>query len=485
MVFSAPIFLFGFLPLSLLVYYLSPNFLKNPILLLISLIFYAWGEVFYLAIMIVSICSNYLFGFLIYNSDRKKQPDYKNASKFYLAIAIAVNLALLATFKYANFIADNVNVVFSTFGIPNFNLVPIHLPLGISFFTFQAISYIVDIYRKDAPLQRDFFNFALYISLFPQLIAGPIVRYKDIAAQILERQSSLELFANGVRRFIFGLAKKVLIANSLGQVADTIFSMSGNDLTAPLAWIGILTYTLQLYFDFSGYSDMAIGLGLMFGFRFLENFNYPYISTSIREFWQRWHISLSTWFRDYVYISLGGNRVSKVRVYINLLIVFVITGFWHGASWNFLVWGLFHGLFLAAEHAGFSTVLQKVWKPIQHFYVFMIVIIGWVFFRAETLPLAITYLRAMFDIGNLPTTFIQFAQVFTHESIFAFACGSILALPIYPFIANRAGKFLNHNSGNLMSRISILNPLLLSALFFLSLLKVATSTYNPFIYFRF
>ena len=483
MVFSSPIFLFGFLPIALLLYYVSPRLIKNIILLSVSLLFYAWGEVFYLGVILISIVSNYFIGLLIYDS--QKEPHRKKLSQLYLTVGLIVNIGLLASFKYANFIADNINVLFSLVGVPSINLEPVHLPLGISFFTFQAISYIADVYRKETSSQRNIFNLALYISLFPQLIAGPIVRYHDISSQITNRSHSLELFASGVQRFIYGLAKKVLIANPLGEVADNIFVLTGNDLTMPLAWIGILSYTLQIYFDFSGYSDMAIGLARMFGFRLLENFNYPYISTSLREFWRRWHISLSTWFRDYVYIALGGNRMSTFRVYVNLVIVFILVGFWHGASWNFLIWGLFHGVFLATEHAGFSNILQRIWKPIQHIYLLVVVIVGWVFFRSDTLSYAIHYIHTMIDISNYQTTPYQFTQVLTNEGIGAFLIGVILSGPIYLLIR----KYLTRISGGNIIKIAFFIDIpklaFLSLLLFLSVLKIASSTYNPFIYFRF
>jgi len=480
MVFSSPIFLFGFLPIALLFYYLSPRLIKNLVLLLISLLFYAWGEVFYLGVMLTSIISNYFFGLLIY-----RFLDKPKLSRLYLTLGIIINIALLTSFKYANFITDNVNILFAWLDISAINLAPVHLPLGISFFTFQAISYIVDVYRKEVPSQKNIFNLALYISLFPQLIAGPIVRYHDIASQITSRTHSIELFASGVQRFIYGLAKKMLIANPLGEVADSIFMLSGNDLTMPLAWIGILAYTLQIYFDFSGYSDMAIGLGRMFGFKFLENFNYPYIATSVREFWRRWHISLSTWFRDYVYIALGGSRVSTIRVYINLLIVFILTGFWHGASWNFLIWGLFHGIFLASEHAGLSNILSKMWQPIQHVYLLIIVVIGWVFFRADTLPQAIDYTYSMVNIYNYQTTLYQFAQHLSYEAIYAFLIGTILSLSLYPSIKNYLIKTAGENFIKIACLIDIPRLIILFSLLFLSIIKISSSTYNPFIYFRF
>lgn len=480
MVFSSPVFLFGFLPIVLLVYYLSPKTMRNVTLLLFSLMFYAWGEVFYVVVMIVSIVLNYIVGRLIGKS-------YVNycCRKLWVTIGVIINLLILISFKYVNFIVDNVDFVLSQGNISTIEISPIHLPLGISFFTFQAISYIVDVYRKDVPAQKKIVNLALYISLFPQLIAGPIVRYHDVSLQIISRFTSLIKFESGVQRFIYGLAKKMLIANPLGEVVDSIFILTGNDLTMPLAWIGILAYTLQIFFDFSGYSDMAIGLGRMFGFIFRENFNYPYVSTSLREFWRRWHISLSSWFRDYLYIPLGGNRVSTIRVYMNLLFVFILTGFWHGASWNFMVWGVLHGVFLACEHAGLSDILKRVWKPLQHVYLLLIVMVGWVFFRAESLSYALNYLYSMSDVGNFHTTPLQFAQVLSYEAVYSFIVGVIISTPVYSklksFIGNISAE--NNNKTNLL--IGTPKLIIIFALLFLSILKVASSTYNPFIYYRF
>jgi len=476
-VFSSPIFLFGFLPLALLFYYASPSSLKNSILLLISLVFYSWGEVFYILVMIASIISNYIIGVLIGNSINKS--DSINSSYLFLTLGVLINVAILVSFKYTNFISDNINLLLHQLNFSSINIAPIHLPLGISFFTFQAISYIVDVYRKEAAPQKNIFNLALYIALFPQLIAGPIIRYHDIYKQIIGRTHSIELFASGITKFIFGLSKKMLIANPLGLVADNVFSLTTSDLTMPLAWIGILAYSLQIFFDFSGYSDMAIGLGRMFGFRFLENFNYPYISTSLREFWKRWHISLSTWFRDYVYFSLGGSRVSTFQVYRNLFIVFCLTGIWHGASWNFLIWGLFHGVFLACEHAGFSSVLNKAWRPIQHLYLLLVVIISWVFFRAATLSQAIDYLFSMINLANFQTSDFQYAQIITNESIYAFIIGLIFSTPLFTQV-KQTSLTQYKLSPQLISKI-----LLPSSLLILSIFKVASSTYNPFIYFRF
>ncbi len=448
-----------------------------------SLLFYAWGEVFYLGIMLVSIIANFIVGKAIYQAQNSGNNDM--SAYLYLTIGIVVNIGLLITFKYANFIVDNINIFFSIINVSAINLVPIHLPLGISFFTFQAISYIVDVYRKEVQAQNNIINLALYISLFPQLIAGPIVRYHDVALQIVERSHSIDLFASGVQRFIIGLAKKMLIANTVGELADNIFSLSGNDLTMQLAWIGILAYSLQIYFDFSGYSDMAIGLGRMFGFRFHENFNYPYIAKSMREFWRRWHISLSTWFRDYIYIPLGGSRVSTVRVYVNLLIVFLLTGVWHGASWNFVVWGLFHGFFLAVEHMGFSKILSKFWSPVQHLYLILIVLISWVFFRAENLSQAVAYLSSMTNITNWHTSEFQFAQVTSNDSNYMLIIGVLFSLPIYTRLKKQLNYLSHNNVARRTSLIYLPRLIFISSILFLSILKVASSTYNPFIYFRF
>ena len=486
MVFSAPIFLFGFLPFALFIYFLAPKRFKNIVLLIISLLFYAWGEVFYLVIMLVSIISNYFIGLMIHKSflrvNGRHIDKFIGSPKYYLVFGVIINLGLLISFKYANFISDNINNVLEVFSINRIEIAPVHLPLGISFFTFQAISYIVDLYRRQVSVQLNVVNFALYISLFPQLIAGPIVRYRDISEQVLSRTTSTELFAHGSRRFIHGLAKKTLIANNLGQVADHTFALSGSDLTSPIAWIGIIAYALQIYFDFSGYSDMAIGLGLMFGFKFLENFDYPYIAKSIQEFWRRWHISLSTWFRDYVYISLGGSRVPRPRVYMNLFIVFILTGFWHGASWNFLVWGLFHGAFLAAEHAGISKYLKKLWVPVRHFYVIFVVLIGWVFFRAENLQHSFDYVGALFNLSNVQTSQFQYAQFMSNEILIAFIAGIALSGPIYKKILSVISQIMPSNR-NLTFEVAKI--LFLFLILTLSILKVASSTYDPFIYFRF
>lgn len=484
MVFSSPIFLFGFLPLALLLYYVSPKAIKNIVLLLVSLVFYAWGEVFFLSVMLLSIASNYFVGKSL---GRQHAENASHTSlKTTLILGVVINIVLLIAFKYANFMVNNANIVLAALYLPLVTLSAVHLPLGISFFTFQAISYIVDVYRKETKVQNNILDLALYISLFPQLIAGPIVRYHDIATQIVSRVHSTDLFASGVQRFIIGLAKKMLIANTLGELAENIFSLAIDDnLTAPLAWVGVLAYALQIYYDFSGYSDMAIGLGRMFGFQFQENFNYPYISTSLREFWRRWHISLSTWFRDYVYIPLGGSRVSTVRVYVNLFLVFVLTGVWHGANWSFIVWGLFHGVFLALEHAGLSKVLNQLWRPLQHFYLISVVMLSWVFFRANTLTDAMAFFGILSHFDHWYISAYEFAHVGSDESIYMLVMGVIFSLPIYRFLKESLEHFCHDNVLSYAILISIPKLLFLMTILSLSLIKVASSTYNPFIYFRF
>jgi len=432
--------------------------------------------------MLISILVNYITGRLI--SLRIKN-HYCFSPKFFLITGILANIGLLISFKYSNFIVNNINIILPYINIPPITLKAIHLPLGISFFTFQAISYIVDVYRNEVKVQKNIYNLALYISLFPQLIAGPIVRYHDVAQQIVARSHSIELFSSGVQRFIIGLSKKMLIANPLGEVADTVFSLSGNDLTMPLAWIGIVAYSLQIYFDFSGYSDMAIGLGRMFGFRFHENFNHPYMSSSLREFWKRWHISLSSWFRDYVYIPLGGSRVATYRIYINLIIVFFLTGIWHGASWNFVIWGMFHGFFLTCEHMGFSKILSKFWKPVQHLYIILIILLSWVLFRADSLTQAINYIFSMFNVTNMYTSDLQYAQILSNSTLVTFILGILFCFPVYHYLK----YYLTEISGdNVLKNISLIyfpKMVFISALLAFSILKISASTYNPFIYFRF
>ncbi|MGM0878733.1 MAG: MBOAT family O-acyltransferase, partial [Bacillota bacterium] len=391
MLFSSTVFLFLFLPIVLVTYFLVPRAFKNTILLGVSLCFYAWGEPRFVIIMILSILMNYVFAMIV-NTNQVN----KTKVKWVMAAMVIANLALLGVFKYANFAVENINSLLGTsFTNPN-----IPLPIGISFFTFQAMSYVIDVYRKDGQVQRNPLNLALYIALFPQLIAGPIVRYQTVATQIKVRHETFERFAYGTKRFIIGLGKKMILANNCGFVTDQVFAQNPSDMSSGLAWIGIIAYSLQIYFDFSGYSDMAIGLGKMFGFDFLENFNYPYISSSVSEFWRRWHISLGSWLRDYVYIPLGGNRKGEWTTYRNLFIVWLATGIWHGASWTFIVWGMYYGIFIMLEKAFLGKLLKRIPVFMQHVYALLVVVIGWVFFRAETFSYAFSYIKTMFGLNG-------------------------------------------------------------------------------------
>lgn len=473
MVFSSLIFLYGFLPIVLFLYFLSPTKLKNIILLGFSLFFYAWGEPKLVILMLISIAANYLFGLLI---GRTKTVSKRKAL---VAGAIIANLAILGYYKYAAFFVD----LFENLTGMEVSFEGVPLPIGISFYTFQAMSYIIDVYRKDAQVQRNPLNLALYISLFPQLIAGPIVRYQTVADQIRQRLMTPDRLVEGSGRFIQGLAKKVLIANPMGAVADEVFALSGGDLTTATAWLGILAYTLQIYFDFSGYSDMAIGLGKLFGFDFLENFNYPYISQSITEFWRRWHISLGSWFRDYVYIPLGGNRVDTWKVYRNLLIVWTLTGFWHGASWTFMAWGFYYGALISLEKWFLLGSLNRLPRFLRHAYVLLVVMIGWVFFRADDFEYAFHYIGTMFGLtggGLWDYTTILYA---TDYWLF-FLVAIILSMPLFPKLQSWFHRVTEMRpiAGNVMSVLVSLWFLLLVAIVTMYLVN---DTHNPFIYFRF
>jgi alginate O-acetyltransferase complex protein AlgI len=481
-VFSSIIFLFLFLPLTLFVYLVIGRRVRNYFLLFASLLFYAWGETTYVLIMLLSIAANYVAGLTIDHFKDRPQ------AKLFLGLAVAFNIGLLSVFKYANFIVDNLNILLGSFELPKVALQPVHLPIGISFFTFQAMSYVIDIYRRDAVVQRNPANIGLYIALFPQLIAGPIVRFHDIAAQITHRRVRIQDFAEGVERFIIGLGKKVLIANQVAAVCDQVFALKAGALSPSIAWLGVLCYTLQIYFDFSGYSDMAIGIGRMFGFRFLENFNYPYISTSVREFWRRWHISLSSWFRDYLYVPLGGNRQGALRTHFNLLTVFFLCGLWHGASWNFVVWGLLHGLFLLIERLGFEKILVRLWAPLRHFYLLSVVMITWVFFRADTIYAAFGYLAVMFGQAKGGTTPVALTQI-GRDAQTAIIAGIIFSAPVFSWL-NRVRQSVLSNRHRKMSMVFdgtavAMKTVGLSLILYVSILFVSSGAYNPFIYFRF
>ena len=482
MVFSSITFLFFFLPITLSVYFVGGKRLRNFILFSVSLVFYAWGETYYVAIMIVSILFNYVSGMGIERSSSRR--------KWILIAGLGLNLGLLCTFKYANFFVDNLNVLLASINLRPIFLNPVHLPIGISFFTFQAMSYLIDVYKKKTAAQYNIINLGLYISLFPQLIAGPIIRYHDISYQIENRKTDLDKFSQGAKRFIIGLGKKVLIANTLALPADKIFALANHDLTTGLAWLGIVAYALQIYYDFSGYSDMAIGLGGMFGFVIPENFNLPYSAKSIREFWRRWHISLSNWFRDYLYIPLGGNRKGKYRTYVNLLIVFFLTGLWHGASWNFVIWGMFHGFFLVIERSGLDKYLEKSRLPVGNLYVLLVVIVAWVFFRAESLGQSLSYLAAMFGYAAGTDTTYHLARLLDLEVIFALVFGILLSYPRFIILPSKCN--LNHSISVLRQTsrgfgitFETAKVTFLVVIFVASVMNLSYGTYNPFIYFRF
>lgn len=461
MVFSTPIFLFLFLPAVLVLNYIIPKkyiAAKNVVLLIASLFFYAWGEPKNVLLMLLSIAVNYVCGLLLgrFDSDEKKR-------KVVLWASVVFNLGLLFFFKYFSFVTGGLFPV-------------IKLPIGISFFTFQIMSYTIDVYRRSVEPQKSLLKLALYISLFPQLIAGPIVRYIDVEKQLTYRECTAEKTARGMIRFSMGLAKKVIVSNTVAAICDGIFG-STNTVPAFTAWVGVICYALQIYFDFSGYSDMAIGMGHMLGFDFLENFNYPYVSCSVQEFWRRWHISLSSWFRDYLYIPLGGNRRGKVRTYINLIIVFACTGLWHGASFSFIVWGLWHGLFLVIERLGFKKALDKLPKFIGWIYTMLVVLVGWVFFRADTLSAAMKYLGEMFSFsGGVANGMAQFDNL----SFIITEIALVLCTPVYQLVK---GKLEKTEVGK--KAAFVIGAVLATGLFILSVIFLTGSGYNPFIYFRF
>lgn len=476
MLFTSSIFLFLFLPVVVLVYLALRNtFLRNTFLMLASLFFYSWGEISYCWVMLSVIVINYLGAIAIESASGSRQQQ-----RLLLAATVAVDLAMLAWFKYAGFLAQNANCFLKSCSMPVLHIGNIALPLGISFFVFHSLSYCVDVFRGVATAQRNPINMALYISLFPQLVAGPIVRYHEIKDQLTERSHTVDKFAEGIARFVTGLGKKMLVANALAVPADKIFALPVSDLTMPLAWLGAICYTFQIYFDFSGYSDMAVGLGLLFGFKLPENFNYPYIARSMREFWQRWHMSLSNWFRDYLYIPLGGNRVSSWRVCSNLMIVFFLCGLWHGASWQFVAWGLYHGFFLGVERAFLGRLLDNLWTPVRHLYVALSVVISWVLFRATDFGQAAEFYKAMFGFGSVHST--QSVQLFlTTEVSFVLIIAMFACLPMRAW----AARALSSATTPVVTLRFQLRNAWVVGLFVLSIAEVAAGTYNPFIYFRF
>ena len=461
MVFSSLLFLFVFLPIVLTLYYCSPRSIRNLILFIMSLIFYAWGEPVYIVIMLVSTLTDFCFGLLL---DKPNMTSVKR--KGIVACSIIVNLLLLSYFKYADFLIQNVNALIGT----NLPLTELPLPIGISFYTFQSMSYIIDVYRGTAKAQRNWIDFGTYVALFPQLVAGPIVKYSTIAQQLKQRSENMKMFAEGVRRFTIGLAKKVLLANNIGLLWDTISSTSPDSMAVLTAWLGIIAFAFQIYFDFSGYSDMAIGLGLMFGFRFNENFNKPYIAQSITDFWRRWHISLSTWFREYVYIPLGGNRRGLAIQTRNILIVWMLTGFWHGASWNFILWGLYFGVILIFEKWWGLALLRRAPRWIRHLYAIILILIGWVLFAFDKPSLIVGYLGAMWGFNG--------QALWNNETIYFFYTNVVLFLIL--IIASIPMKQWSKSS-----ELSIAHLAWYGFLYLLSVAYLVDATFNPFLYFRF
>lgn len=468
MLFSSIVFLFSFLPAVMILYYLLPVRFRNVILLLASLVFYAWGEPVYLFLMLLSILFNYFSGL-----DIARNLQDKRAAKRSLVFNLIINLAVLGFFKYEGFVLDTLN-----------GILPVHisyhalpLPIGISFYTFQILSYIIDVYRGNVKVQTNLPNFALYVTMFPQLIAGPIVQYADVDEQLASREISRTKFGEGSMYFIRGLAKKVLLANTSGMIFTEVSGLAKDNIAVMTAWLGAFAYMFQIYFDFSGYSDMAIGLGKMFGFEFNMNFNYPYVAKSITEFWRRWHISLSSWFRDYVYIPLGGNRVSKIKHIRNLLIVWFLTGLWHGAAWNFVAWGLYYGVILIIEKYVLSPVLDRLPDVVRHIYSIVLVVIGWVLFFSSSFGQAADYIRVMFGAGAH-----GFAD---RESMYLLTSNLILWLILIfgstPLVHFRYEHMLRSKKWN----TTIINSVVYAALFIVCIAYLVTETYNPFLYFRF
>jgi len=484
MVFSSPLFLFLFLPIVLTLYPLLPGHrLKNFWLLICSLIFYGWGEISFILLLLGSTILNYFLGLRV---DLQEDPARRKSA---VTLAIVLNIGLLAFFKYAAFAVSNLNGVMQAIGLAPFHPVDLRLPIGISFFTFHALSYVVDIYRRKSPAARNPADTALYIFFFPQLVAGPILRWSAIAPQLAKRCVSHAEFAEGIRRFVGGLAKKMIIANAVAVPADQIFALPTGELTPALAWFGALCYAVQIYFDFSGYSDMAVGLGKMFGFHFMENFQHPYVAQSVKEFWRRWHISLSSWFRDYVYIPLGGNRCSEPRNYFNLVTVFFLCGLWHGASWTFVIWGLYHGLFLVLERTRCGNWIERLPRAVRHLYALAAVCFGWVLFRADSLSQAGAFLSHMLGLATPGAATQPLARHVTNQVLFALVAGAVFSMPTWAWLKTQVECAIEHlperlhptllGAGLLLEGIAVIGLLLISSAW------LAGGTYNPFIYFRF
>lgn len=484
MIFPEPAFLYFFLPLLLALYAIVPKKGQNALLLIFSLIFYAWGEGWYIGVMLLSIGWNFWFGLLVEKKLHAQQRKQHGVSAYQLlTFCVAGNLLLLGFYKYAGFLVEQINWVLGVFSV-SLPVPTLHLPIGISFFTFQALSYVVDVYRRVTPAQKSLLNLGLYISFFPQLIAGPIVRYETVALEIENRTVTLSSFAEGIRIFLVGLAKKVLLANTFAYTADQIFELPKEALTAPLAWLGICCYALQIYYDFSGYSDMGVGLGRLFGFHFPENFRTPYAATSMRDFWRRWHITLSTWFRDYLYIPLGGNKGSALRTTMNLATVFFLCGLWHGASLNFILWGLFHGLFLSLERVPGLQVVVKLPKVIHHAYVIFVVLMSWVLFRLEDMASIGWYYKSLFGFGGQGTQLYSIERYMQNDLLIALFFGILFSAPIGSLVQEWMKKSVPQRK-TVVPFVYVMSDTLLILLFVLSMMRIAASQYSPFIYYRF
>lgn len=493
MVFSSMVFLCGFLPLVLVIYYLCPGRLRNFFLLLASLFFYAWGEPKYIVIMLFSTVFDYCNGRMMGFLDAKEKPQYR---KIILILSVVVNIGILAFFKYTDFVLENIRH-FTGSGV---DLLGLALPIGISFYTFQTLSYTIDVYRRQVPIQKNIIDFGMYVCLFPQLIAGPIVRYADIHEQIRDRKTDWKKRAEGLQRFLIGLGKKVLLANQIGVLWDEISSLQQSDFSVTAAWLGALAFTLQIYFDFSGYSDMAIGLGGMLGFRFPENFRYPYQSQSITEFWRRWHITLGTWFREYVYIPLGGNRKGIIRQIFNLLLVWFLTGLWHGAGWNFILWGLYFFVLLLLEKLILGKEMQRWPKWLRHVYSLFFIVLGWVIFACDDMTLLMRYIKAMFGAGVVLSNDISAYYWYSYSLFLCIVLiGSQegpkkLAAKFCQWLAKRK-KGKDSQGENQEEKVDdgdraegitfCLKSIYALLLLFVSLAFLISGSYNPFLYFRF
>lgn len=471
MVFSSMIFIFRFLPIVLAAYYILPKRCRNLVLFISSLFFYAWGEPVYVVLILASSLIDYIAGWMV---SYCRENNYKRRAVLAVVFSVTVNLSLLCIFKYGSFLLDIICTV-TKLPRPHFNPA---LPIGISFYTFQTMSYTIDIYRKDAKVQKNFITYGAYVSLFPQLVAGPIIRFKDIAEQLDKRKETAALFCRGVIRFAVGLGKKVLIANQIGELWKNIAVIDAGHLTTAAAWLGVLAFTLQIYFDFSGYSDMAIGLGMMFGFIFPENFNYPYESKSITEFWRRWHISLGTWFREYVYIPLGGNRKGVARQMVNLLIVWMLTGLWHGAGINFIMWGIYYGILIILEKLLWKPVITKLPVIIRHIYTMLFVMIGWSLFSIQDVANGKAYIKAMFMLNAAGT--IDRHTMYLIMSNLIIIIVAVISSVSFPKRFLRKYVFPENTL-----RKELADIVFMLVMFFLCTAMLVNSSYNPFLYFRF